>query len=140
MQPPVLELADVTVTYDSGVMALQNVDLQLSSNAVTVLLGPSGAGKSTLLRTLNVLVTPTTGYVKSQTFDRLDSQMSIRQHRRRCAMIFQQHQLIGRWSALQNVLTARLGHHSSWRTLLPLSLIHISEPRDATLSRMPSSA
>ncbi len=121
MQPPVLALADVTVAYASGVVALQNVDLQLNSNAVTVLLGPSGAGKSTLLRTLNLLVTPTTGDVKSQTFDRLDNQVCIRQHRRRCAMIFQQHQLIGRWSALQNVLTARLGHHHSWRTLLPFT-------------------
>lgn len=121
MQPPVLELADVTVAYASGVVALQNVDLQLGANTITVLLGPSGAGKSTLLRTLNLLVKPTIGNVNSQTFGQLNSQASIRQHRCRCAMIFQQHQLIGRWSALQNVLTARLGHHRSWRTLLPFT-------------------
>ena len=36
-------------------------------------------------------------------------------------MIFQQHQLIGRYTALQNVLTGRLGQHSFARTLLPMS-------------------
>jgi phosphonate transport system ATP-binding protein len=35
-------------------------------------------------------------------------------------MIFQQHQLIGRYSALKNVLTGRIGNYSSLRTLLPL--------------------
>jgi phosphonate transport system ATP-binding protein len=36
-------------------------------------------------------------------------------------MVFQQHQLIGRLSVLSNVLTGRLGYHSTWRTLLPLA-------------------
>jgi phosphonate transport system ATP-binding protein len=35
-------------------------------------------------------------------------------------MIFQQHQLIGRLSALQNVLMGRIGYHSTLRSLLPL--------------------
>ena len=35
-------------------------------------------------------------------------------------MIFQQHHLVGRLSALQNVLTGRLGYHSAVRTLWPL--------------------
>jgi phosphonate transport system ATP-binding protein len=34
-------------------------------------------------------------------------------------MVFQQHQLIGRLSALQNVLLSRIGHFSSFRTLFP---------------------
>jgi phosphonate transport system ATP-binding protein len=36
-------------------------------------------------------------------------------------MIFQQHQLIGRLTALANVLMGRLGHHSTLRSLFPLS-------------------
>ena len=35
-------------------------------------------------------------------------------------MIFQQHQLIERQSALQNVLMGRLAYYSFWRSLLPL--------------------
>jgi phosphonate transport system ATP-binding protein len=36
-------------------------------------------------------------------------------------MVFQQHQLIGRLSALTNVLTGRLASHGALRTLLPMS-------------------
>ncbi len=41
----------------------------------------------------------------------------LQEHRRRTGMIFQQHQLIGRLSVLQNVLMGRLGYHSTLRTL-----------------------
>src|SRR5262245_37223328 len=44
----------------------------------------------------------------------------LRAFRKRTGMVFQQHQLIGRLTALANVLTGRLGYHSPWRTLLPL--------------------
>lgn len=45
----------------------------------------------------------------------------LQMHRRQTGMIFQQHQLIGRHSALQNVLMGRLGYHSTLRSLFPLS-------------------
>lgn len=117
----VIALEDVRVTYSSGVTALYESSLTIEPGTVTVLLGPSGAGKSTLLRTLNMLVPPTVGSVRSAQLGVLEGTRTIRQHRRGCAMIFQQHQLIGRLTALQNVLTGRLGHHSFLRTLLPLS-------------------
>ena len=37
-------------------------------------------------------------------------------------MIFQQHQLIGRRTVLQNVMMGRLGYHSVLRSLFPLSV------------------
>ncbi len=118
---PILELREVSVTYRDGTQALSPISLDLPDKSVTVLLGPSGAGKSTLLRTLNLLVQPTTGEVVSRAHGPLSDAAAIRRHRRDTAMIFQQHQLIGRLPALRNVLTARLGRHSGWRTLLPAS-------------------
>jgi phosphonate transport system ATP-binding protein len=35
-------------------------------------------------------------------------------------MIFQQHQLIRRYTALRNVLMGRMGHYGTWRSLFPL--------------------
>ncbi|MGB7298531.1 MAG: phosphonate ABC transporter ATP-binding protein [Burkholderiaceae bacterium] len=119
----VIELAGVRVTYPSGVTALYESDLAIDRGSVTVLLGPSGAGKSTLLRTLNLLVPPSAGHVRSAQLGVLEGKETIRQHRCGCAMIFQQHQLIGRLTALQNVLTGRLGHHTFMRSLFPLSEI-----------------
>ncbi|MEO1468854.1 MAG: phosphonate ABC transporter ATP-binding protein [Pseudomonadota bacterium] len=117
-----LRLEGVSVSYGRGPTALHTTDLAFDDHAVTVLLGPSGAGKSTLLRTLNLLVRPTTGRVVSRDLGALEDVDAIRAHRRRSAMIFQQHQLIGRLTALSNVLTGRLGHHGFWRTLMPLGV------------------
>ncbi|MFL9823853.1 phosphonate ABC transporter ATP-binding protein [Rhodoplanes sp. SY1] len=116
-----LRLDHATVTYANGLTALQPTSLAFRPGEFTVLLGASGAGKSTLLRCLNGLVTPTGGDVIA---DGLGSivvdRQALRRHRRRTGMVFQQHHLIGRLSALDNVLTGRLAAHGFFRSLLPL--------------------
>ena len=47
-----LELNDVNIYY-GDFHAVQNVNMQIPSQAVTAFIGPSGCGKSTVLRTLN---------------------------------------------------------------------------------------
>ena len=115
-----IELEDVTVSYARGVAALRDVSLSFDRRDVTVLLGLSGAGKSTLLRCLNRLTAPTAGRVIVDGLGELTPGRALRDHRRRTAVVFQQHQLIGRYSALRNVLLGRIGYHSVWRTLFPL--------------------
>jgi phosphonate transport system ATP-binding protein len=116
----VISLQNVTVAHTGGVTALDRVSLTLGSGQFTVLLGISGAGKSTLLRCMNGLTRPTSGSVEADDLGPLAGSRVLRLHRRRTGMIFQHHNLIGRHTALQNVLVGRLGHHSTWRTLLPL--------------------
>ena len=111
----------LAVTYPGGVEALRPTTLAFRAGEFTVLLGPSGAGKSTLLRCLNGLVAPTRGRVEAEgAGDVLRSRAALRRHRAATGMVFQQHQLIGRLSALANVLTGRLARHGALRTLLPL--------------------
>ena len=116
---PIVRLTDIEVVYPNGTAALAPMSLDINDDSVTVLLGPSGAGKSSLLRTLNLLVRPTAGTVRVRDQDIATSAETTRSHRRETAMVFQQHQLIGRQTALQNVLTGRLGKHPFWRTMLP---------------------
>ncbi|MEM7523307.1 MAG: phosphonate ABC transporter ATP-binding protein [Pseudomonadota bacterium] len=116
-----IRVEDVEVVYGNGVQALRRMSVAIKDSEVTVLLGPSGAGKSTLLRTLNLLTPPTSGRVVAEDVGPLTSAAAIRRHRRDTAIVFQQHQLIGRLTALQNVLIARLGRHSFWRSLAPAS-------------------
>jgi phosphonate transport system ATP-binding protein len=107
------------VVYPNGTRALAPTTLSIERGRFTVLLGSSGAGKSTLLRTLNGLVRPSAGNITVDGVGALHGRHAMRTHRRSTGMVFQQHQLIGRATVLQNVLTGRLGYHSGLRTLLP---------------------
>ena len=115
-----LELDQIAVTYPGGVEALKPASIEFRRSEFSVLLGPSGAGKSTLLRAINGLVTPTGGRTLVDGIGEINGTKLLREHRKKTAMVFQQHQLIGRLSALQNVLTGRLAYHSPWRSLLSL--------------------
>lgn len=116
----IAELDNVGVTYTNGITALKSISLQLNRGEFAVVLGSSGAGKSTLLRTINYLTPPTQGRIVVDGLRPLSKPQVLRLHRQRTGMIFQQHQLIERHSALQNVLMGRLAYHSFWRSLLPL--------------------
>ncbi len=112
---------DVAVTYPNGVAALQPTNATFERGKFIVLLGTSGAGKSTLLRSLNGLVRPTRGDVRVEGHGSIFSSRSgLRAHRRRTGMVFQQHHLIGRLTALENVLTGRLAAHGTLRSVAPL--------------------
>jgi phosphonate transport system ATP-binding protein len=114
-----IRVDNLEVVYPNGTRALAPATLSFGKGAFAVLLGPSGAGKSTLLRALNGLVQPSGGHVAVEGIGGIAERQRMRAHRRRTGMVFQQHQLIGRATVLRNVLTGRLGYHSSLRTLLP---------------------
>ena len=113
-----IHLTGVSKTYPTGTAALRDVDLTIGFGEIVGLLGPSGAGKSTLLRCVNGLVRPSAGHVRVDGLRVDGDESALRTVRQRAAMIFQQFNLVGRLSALENVLTARL----SYRPLLPTLL------------------
>ena len=115
-----IQLNNVSVQFGS-VIALHPTSLAFHQGQFTVLLGASGAGKSTLLRCLNLMCKPHVGSIDVERLGRLEGRKILQTHRRQTGMIFQQHQLIGRHSALQNVLMGRFGYHSALRSMFPLS-------------------
>lgn len=113
-----LVLADVSKTYDDTA-ALQNVSFSIPAGALVVLLGPSGAGKSTIFRCVTGLTRPDTGSIEVAGAEiNTLSGRALREARRNIGLIFQQFNLIGRLSAIKNVLGGRLGHTSTWRVVL----------------------
>jgi zinc transport system ATP-binding protein len=60
----VIELRDVSVRYSNGVLALENITLDVDDQDLIGLIGPNGAGKSTLLSVILGLIKPTSGSVK----------------------------------------------------------------------------
>ncbi len=59
-----VSLRGVTKVYDSGVVALGPIDLEVRKGEFVSLLGPSGCGKSTALRLIAGLNAPTSGTVR----------------------------------------------------------------------------
>jgi glycine betaine/proline transport system ATP-binding protein len=114
-----ISVANISVAYANGPQALAPTSLSFAKGDFTVLLGASGAGKSTLLRTLNGLVAPSAGEVVLEDGRALRGGARLRAHRRRTGMIFQQHQLIGRLSVVDNVLIGRLGSQSLLQSFMP---------------------
>ena len=101
--------------------AVASVSLSINPGSFVGVIGRSGAGKSTLLRMINRLNDPTHGRIM---FDGVDvtalKGTELREWRRRCAMIFQQFNLVGRLDVLTNVLMGRLSEAPGWRTMLKL--------------------
>ena len=58
-----VEFAKVSFMPAGGRDILRDISLRVESGTTTALLGRSGSGKTTLLRTVNALVTPTSGRV-----------------------------------------------------------------------------
>ncbi|WBQ04422.1 phosphonate ABC transporter ATP-binding protein [Kribbella sp. CA-293567] len=90
--------------------ALAGVDLDVRRGELVVLLGLSGSGKSTLLRCLNGLHDVTSGEI-TVLGRRVDTARSaeLRRLRTEIGFVFQQFNLVGRLSCLENVLTGALG-------------------------------
>ncbi len=115
-----IKLNGLGMVYPNGFTGLHPVSLTLHQGQFTVLIGQSGAGKSTLLRCLNFLNHPSEGSLEVEGLGEIKPGPVLREHRRRTGIVFQQHQLIGRHSALQNVLVGRLGYHLPLRGVFPL--------------------
>ncbi|WNM28384.1 phosphonate ABC transporter ATP-binding protein [Demequina capsici] len=114
-----IELADVSVRYPNGVVALKDVSLRVEPGQMIAVVGLSGSGKSTMIRTINGLVPVTSGAVRvgPHTVTGLSGR-SLRQVRGRVGMIFQHFNLADRASVYQNVLVGRFSHSRTWRTML----------------------
>jgi ABC-2 type transport system ATP-binding protein len=60
---PILSIASLTKKYDSGLTALDAVDLEIAKGEIFALLGPNGAGKTTLIGVVCGIVSMTSGRV-----------------------------------------------------------------------------
>ena len=50
---PVIKIENLSIAYDPGRFAVNDVTASIRRNSITAIMGPSGCGKSTLLRGLN---------------------------------------------------------------------------------------
>ncbi|MFJ5469517.1 ATP-binding cassette domain-containing protein [Pectobacterium carotovorum] len=119
MSEPIIELRAINKNYYSkekgglffrvkqqtSVNALNNINLQIYTGEIFVIVGLSGSGKSTLLRTLNFLIPPTDGSVwfDGQELASLSSAQMIALRRQKMGMVFQSFALFDERTVLDNV-------------------------------------
>ena len=101
-----IQVKDLTKTFDGGVVALDHCDLSIHKGEVVAIIGPSGSGKSTLLRSLNLLEAPTSGSVIFEGVDLADKKVNINLHRQKMGMVFQHFNLFPHKTVLENITMA----------------------------------
>lgn len=102
-------LREVGMRFGENVV-LDRVNLTVTPGQFVALVGPSGAGKSTLLRLMNGSHRPTAGSLSVLGVNPATcSRPELRRLRRRTGFVFQQFGLVGRLSAMENVLMGALG-------------------------------
>jgi putative ABC transport system ATP-binding protein len=106
---PLIEMRGIVKTYNVGrpneLEILHGIDLTVEKGEFVAIVGESGSGKSTLMNIIGVLDRPTRG---SYLLDGLDVASASRDamseiRNRKIGFIFQNFNLIGRTTALQNV-------------------------------------
>jgi lipoprotein-releasing system ATP-binding protein len=105
---PVLELRNVVRTYRQGtreVHVLNGASAQLMQGQAVALVGPSGAGKSTFLHIAGLLESPTSGevFVNGRSCGGMTDDERTRVRRNEMGFVYQFHQLLPEFSALENV-------------------------------------
>lgn len=116
-----IEFKDVSLVYPNGTVGLKDVNLKIKDGEFVVIVGLSGAGKSTLIRSINRLVTPTSGSLLVDNEDIVSFRgANLRKLRTKIGMIFQNYNLVHRSNVLRNVLAGRLGHTGTLRSILNL--------------------
>ena len=115
MSTPMIQAVDVWKSF-GALDVLKSINLEVNKGEVTCLIGPSGSGKSTFLRCVNHLEKVTAGrlYVdgeligyreKNGALHEISEKEAARQ-RREVGMVFQNFNLFGHRTALENVIEA----------------------------------
>jgi len=114
---PMLEVSKVLMQF-GGLKALNDVDMHVQRGTIHGLIGPNGSGKSTMMNVLTGIYVPTAGAITfkgGSVVGRPSAKIALSG----IARTFQNVQLFGEMTALQNVL---VGLHHSFRS----NLFHVA--------------
>ena len=97
----------------NNISVLNDINLKLKSNQITTIVGPSGAGKTTLLHILGTLNKPDNLKNSSLEIDNIDvfklkNNALSKFRNEKIGFIFQFHELLPEFSALENVCIPKL--------------------------------
>ena len=100
-----IDIKNITKSFGS-LQVLKGIDLHINKGEVVSIVGPSGAGKTTLLQIIGTLDHPDTGSVVVDGIDTttLSSKHLADFRNRHLGFVFQFHQLLPEFTAIENIM------------------------------------
>ncbi len=132
-----ISMRGVSKVYDNGVVALEDITVDVGKGEFAFLTGPSGAGKSTFLKLITAEERPTEGTVEVAGHDvGVLKNREIPYLRRRIGVVFQDFRLLNERAVLENVMLPLniLGlapGEQRRRALQVLTVVGLSQRKDA---------
>lgn len=104
-----IQTEGITKSFGS-LQVLKGIDLRIGKSEVVAIVGPSGAGKTTLLQIIGTLDTPDSGqlWINGTQTGRLKDKELAAFRNRNIGFVFQFHQLLPEFTALENVMIPAL--------------------------------
>lgn len=104
-----IQTEGITKSFGS-LQVLKGIDLVIGKSEVVAIVGPSGAGKTTLLQIIGTLDTPDSGrlLINGTETGRLNDKELAAFRNRNIGFVFQFHQLLPEFTALENVMIPAL--------------------------------
>ncbi len=117
----VLSVRDIKKTFMEGgqpLHILRGGGFDLHRGEIIALVGPSGSGKSTLLQCVGLLDKPTSGSIllAGTPVQKMDDEMRTMTRRRKIGFVYQRHNLLSDFTALENVVLPMLANGVDERT------------------------
>lgn len=100
-----IQLRGITKSFGS-LQVLRGIDLDIARGEIVSIVGPSGAGKTTLLQIMGTLDRPDSGQtlIDGQDVSRLGEKRLALFRNQHIGFVFQFHQLLPEFTALENVM------------------------------------
>ena len=119
MNNEIIKLLKISKKYEQNnknIIVLKNINLKINKGELVSLTGPSGSGKSTLLHIIALLDQPTSGEVffKNKNFSKSNDEEKDLVRKKGISIIYQQNNLLGEFTALENVLIPLLNNGYLW--------------------------
>ena len=126
MSENILEVQNLTKSYEKGNIVLNNISFSLKKGEVVVVIGPSGCGKSTFLRCLNRLEEIDSGTISLNGKEISTENNKVNEIREKIGMVFQSYELFPNMNIMKNLICFIKIIFQIWKLMEKIKLFWLS--------------